>query len=285
LPHIDIFLIGKALVFQFLPLLPIGFFLLGIIGIVLFGIGLQGGAPSYVLLVFLFCAVLFIYLAISILYRVEINDKGIRFTGFMKNKTINWENITNVKGGFGGILLIDQNSNFFYKIHMLITGYPDVIRILRLKRPDLWSPKENQLFKKHVTPTLLSILVGSPFLLIGLSNMSRGGKDYFWGGVITLGWGILFVAIGLGQLGSIELNNGFLVIRNNIEHRRLAANQIRQIDLQRIASIHVHGAAIHQFIVIVPVKGKAFRLSGFKDGDEVVYNFLFRWWEKYRKIN
>jgi hypothetical protein len=159
------------------------------------------------------------------------------------------------------------------------------MRIMRLKRPDLWSSGDNELFRKNITPMILLTLLGSPFLIIGLFNLFRGGQDYFYGGIISIGWGLLFVAIGLGQLGSAKLEGDFLIIRNNIEHRCLAASQIKQIDLQRVASIHIHGVAFHQFVVIIPVEVKAFRMSGFRDGDEVVYNILFRWWEKHRNSN
>jgi hypothetical protein len=285
LPHIDVPLLGKALAFRFMPLVRIGFFLLGISGLIIFWASLIGSAPFYVSLLFLSLGGLFIYQGASISYRVEIDDKGIRTIGLMKNQSVLWENIAEVKGWHGGILLLDQSRTPAVKIHMLVKGYPDIMRIMRLKRADLWSSGDDELFKKNLIPMIFFTLIGGPFLIIGLFNLFRSGQDYFWGGIISIGWGLLFVAIGLGQLGSVKLEGGLLIIRNNIEYRCLAASQIKQIDLQRVTSIHIHGFAFHQFVVIVPVEGKPFRMSGFKDGDEVVYNFLFRWWEKHRNIN
>jgi tetratricopeptide (TPR) repeat protein len=284
LPHVDFLLIGKPIIFQFSPLLHIGLFLLSFMNMILLWASFVGYAPIYMRILFLSIAILLIYLIIATLHKVEVDDRGIRIVGFLKNQSINWENITNIKGGQAGIVLMDKNKIVSVKVIFLITGYPDIIRLLRLKCPELWKPRSEQIFRKGILPMILVFLIGSPFMIGGVSYVISGGNNL--GTIaILIGWSLFFLAIGLGQLGSAKLEGDTLIIRNNIEYRRLTAHQITHIDLERIVGVQLHGVSMHQYIVIETTEGKVLKTGGYKDGDEVVYNILFRWWDEHKNNN
>jgi len=76
---------------------------------------------------------------------------------------------------------------------------------------------------------------------------------------------------------SVEENR--LFTQSFLKKQNLTAQQIKNIRL--ISLRNRHGVA-KNFIQIEPLEGKAFRLSKFPEGNEMMYGFLKNWWGAYQ---
>jgi hypothetical protein len=70
-----------------------------------------------------------------------------------------------------------------------------------------------------------------------------------------------------------------LTVQTFFEEKELSAHQIKEIKMQ---SVHGRYGRVTNFVNIIPVEGKKYPVSGFSEGEEIIYGFLMNWWNRYQ---
>jgi len=81
------------------------------------------------------------------------------------------------------------------------------------------------------------------------------------------------------QVGTIKVEPNKLTIETFMEEKIVSAKQIKEIKMK---SVRGRYGRVTNFVNVVLAEGKNYPIGGFIDGDEVIYNFLMKWWETYR---
>jgi hypothetical protein len=89
----------------------------------------------------------------------------------------------------------------------------------------------------------------------------------------------LLVFIPFFQVSSIMVEPNRLTVETFFAEKEFGAHEIKEIKMQ---SVHGRDGRVRNFIYIIPVKGRKYSVSGFSEGEEIVYGFLMNWWNRYQ---
>jgi hypothetical protein len=234
---------------------------------------------------------------------VEVNDSGIqihRLFGTAKGQ-IAWNDITSMNAHPGeGMELSDAKGNVV-KVTSQVSRYPAIVEILRSKRPDLFS-----LTPANVTPVSSQVddaststvataftgaktfqkkffaLYGVFLLMVPLCMVAFwfliARKDYLVGIAIGL-IALFFMAASLLSVSAVRVETNKLSTESLFGEKEYTAQQIKNISMKTVRSRRGYAS---NYVHIEPVEGNAFDLSGFPEGDEMMYGFLMNWWNTYQ---
>jgi hypothetical protein len=70
-----------------------------------------------------------------------------------------------------------------------------------------------------------------------------------------------------------------LTIETFFEQKELSARQVKEIKMQAVRGRY---GRVTNFVYIIPIEGKKYPLSGFSEGEEMIYGYLMNWWNTYK---
>jgi hypothetical protein len=251
---------------------------------------------------FLFSCVIFFVTLGSVWFvsaKVEVNEKGIvasRMFG-LSIAQAEWGEIKQIKPTATGqaLELITQKGSSF-KVSSQVSGYPEIVQILREKRPDLFgmvsstSPDGQTQFGGNAAPAFTGTKVfskswlrqfGSYFLTVPLFVVSVMAvftdKENM---IVALIMGAVFLFMMITPffaVSAVKIEGNKITIESFLEEKELTASQIKEIKMKSVRS----RSTVHHFVVISADK-KNYSLGGFSEGAEIIYGFLLNWWNAYR---
>ena len=96
---------------------------------------------------------------------------------------------------------------------------------------------------------------------------------------ISAGFCLLVMIIPFFQVSAVKLEPNKLTIENFFEEKEFSARQIKEIKMQSVTGRY---GRVTNFVNVIPAEGKKYPISGFQEGDELVYGFLMNWWNQYQ---
>jgi len=258
----------------------------------------------------LMLAVLFGLSALSLSSKVEVRDTGIRTSSLLGSAEIKWDEIVSLKpNAMKRKLELISNTGKSVKVSTQVKGYAAIIELLRQKRPDLFNatdsapvqtsifataveaspslntsslatsaPGQSKAFQKSFIRVygLLFVLIPLFFIFVWLAFASPEART---ASIITAVVCILLMFIPFLQVNSVKVEPNKLVVETFFEQKELSARQVKEIKMEAVRGRY---GRVTNFVQIVPAEGKKYPLSGFSDGEEIIYGYLMNWWNTYK---
>ena len=115
-----------------------------------------------------------------------------------------------------------------------------------------------------------------PLLFLWLGLGAAEARTVF---LVAAGVCALFMLIPLFQVSAITLEPNKLTVETFFEEKEFTAHAIKEIKMQAIQGRY---GRVTNIVNIIPWKGKNYPLSGFREGEEILYGFLRNWWNRYQ---
>jgi hypothetical protein len=242
--------------------------------------------------------------------KVEITEGTIRASGMFSSSEINWKDITRIQSSaIKRRLELFRSNGEIVKVSTQVSGYPQIVEILRQKRPDLFGMPSAALaqggmyssryeqtpsniyggsspslafsgtktFKKNFFAQYGAILLMIPLCLVSVW-LIVSTKDYSAGigiGLVAL----FFMSTSLFAIHIVKVQANKLLTESFFGEKEFTAGQIKNISMKTVRS---RRGVANNFVHIEPVEGSAFSLGGFPEGEEIMYGFLMNWWNASR---
>jgi len=266
--------------------------LLGITGLLSFMMLKDGEVAAFSAMGMFFLLLLLPLWFVSVV--VEVGGSGIKVSRMfgISRREIAWNDIATMKPNFMGQgVKLSSAEGTSLKISSQLHGYPAIVEILLRIRPDLFNAKAAPAVSGYASrenpaasPTGTKIFqksffakYGAFFLLVPACLISTG--TIFVGQfLVALFAGIFLFFYWKSTLSAahwVKVEENRLSTRSFVKQRELTAQQIKEISL---VSLRTRRGIAKNFIQIEPLEGNAFRLSGFPEGNEIMYGFLTNWW-------
>lgn len=299
---------GKTLVFKF----PLFWRILMYLSLIFFSCsGLVIAMQNIIIsLPFLALALLMGLIVMIFSPKVEISEAGIRSSGIFNSSEVEWAEIVKMKSNaWRRRLELSKNNGDVINISTQVSGYPRIVEILRMRRPDLFGVAPNpylqssastpissnallsssdissatpsftgtRIFKKSFFAQYGIFLLMLPICMVGIWLLFAN-EDKFVG--IGVGFiGLFFMAMSLFSYNQIKVESNKLITESFFGKKEYTARQIKDISMKTVRSRR--GIATN-FVKIQPMEGTPISLAGFPEGDEIIYSILRNWWETYK---
>jgi hypothetical protein len=260
-------------------------------------------------LFFIGFAFLVLVSSLALLPKVEVSEAGIRASGIFSKAETRWDEIAKIKSSsMKSRLELTKRNGQVVKVSTQVSGYPQVVEILRKKRPDLFgaspqrpqtqtsafaSPSDDGASARHAnaSPAVAafkgkktfnksfikqygSLLVFIPALMYSAYALLTQPQNRVGAGISTVVCLILIVLPFL-QVSSVKLEPNKLTVESLFEEKVLGPKDIREIKME---SVRGRYGRVTNYVNIVTVQGKNYPLQGFSEGDEIIYGILMNWW-------
>jgi lipopolysaccharide export LptBFGC system permease protein LptF len=267
-------------------------------------------------LAFLGFSALMLIVALVISPTVEVSDTGIRASGIFSSAETGWDEIVKMKSNaMKRRLELTKRNKQMVNVSTQVSGYPQIVEILRTKRPDLFgiapnpqaqtsafsssynntpstsyeSPsaapsapsfKGTRTFKRNFFRQYASYLLIIPLCLLAVSVVaSDPDSQHKIGAGITVAVCIFAIFTPLFQVTTVKVTGNKLTVETLFEEKSFTAKEIREIKMQTVRGRY--GTATN-YVSIFPIKGKNYPLQGFSEGEEIIYGILTNWWNANR---
>ena len=290
----------KPLVFRYSTVWLVVLYLVATVfccsGVLIASQNIANSLPSMVM------ALVFGISALSVSSKVEVKQAGIRTSTLLGSTEIKWDEIAQLKSNSMKTKLeLVSSKGKSVRVSTQVKGYPVVIEILRQKRPDLFGETvaSNTQGMDRLQPTtridspafmgtktfkksffrqygLLLGLLPLCLLLFWLSFAKAETRTAF---LVSAAFCGLFMLVPFFQVSGIKVEPNKLTVQTFFEEKEFSAHQIKEIKMQ---SVHGRYGRVTNFVNIIPVEGKKYPVSGFSEGDEIIYGFLMNWWARYQ---
>jgi hypothetical protein len=294
----------KTLVFKYPLILRILMYFF----IVIFGCGglfviAQSVLPG---LFFLGIGLIMLVAALALFPTIEISSKSIRVSNFFSSNETVWDEIVKIKSNaMKRTLELTKRNKKVVNISTQVNGYPQIVEIVRKKRPDLFGMAPQAQTSESSSPYEQNSASPTP-AMSAFKGTQTFKKSFFrqYGLYIVLipicffaAWSVVYepayriragiaLVICLGglvaplfQVSAVKLESNKLTVETLFEEKILDAKDIHDIKMQ---SVRGRRGSVTNFVNIIPLKGKNYPLQGFTEGDEIIYGTLINWWETYR---
>ena len=218
--------------------------------------------------------------------KIEVSEMGIQISSLLHHADINWNEIVDTRlDNSRTYLKLISDSGVSVKIPTKIEGYRAIVDVLRHKRPDLFGLTGSvtaftgaRIFKK-------SFFVHYSAVFLIFTTCTVGGWMVFENLIETAGiWigliGLFLTWIFLIGVIEVRLEPDKLTTVSILKRKELTAKEIKEISISDV--VFQGRVATFNVIRIQPTKGRLISLSGFPQGDEVIYNILMNWWNMYK---
>jgi len=208
--------------------------------------------------------------------KTVITDDGISTWGVFGEKSLRWNEIGRVSGRGNDIRLRNQGGDITLSPSTELPGYEEIIELIGQKRPDLFAPSQNPVFKKSAEYAVLLPLTA--LLPIGIGAFIWLQADEF--GAIPF---LIFLVIGLAVLAfsftapqQARIEGGSLRIRHLLGERAFSAAEIQSVELAYWNSRNSKNYYVHLKLS----NQTAPKLFGLAPSMPIVYLILKQWHEK-----
>ena len=219
---------------------------------------------------FLFIFVVFTATAQTIISNDEISTKNLLGT-----KSLTWSEINRVSGRGYRIKLHNSDGDVTISPSPQLSGYPEVVEWIGLKRPDLFNPQEYSEMAKSWLNTILMPVMGLLIIGIGFFAYTQA-SDILFPFLIFGIIGLIFIGTPLVSAQAVAIQGSSIVIGYLFNQKTLPADEIASIDLRFTQTRN----GKNYFIAIHLVNRKTIRVSGLSPNLPVVYLVLKNWHKK-----
>ncbi len=254
----------------------------------------------------LFCG----FFALSVSSKVEVKETSIRTATLLSSSAIKWDDIASIKSDPAKKRLqLISSTGKSVNVSTQLKDYHALIEILRQKRPDLFgevisSPAPGRpsatgyeqaqsgsttaftgakTFKKSFFRQYGITFVGIFFCLAVVLILASVNLQWDIFTILAIllatAFGIVLVLAPFVQVSAIKVEPNKLTLETFFGGKEVSARQIQEIKIQ---SVRGRYGQMTNFVNIVLFEGKNYGLSGFSDGEEIIYGFLMNWWNTYR---
>ena len=193
---------------------------------------------------------------------------------------IPWEELETIKPNTRGvgIKIITKDAKVL-EVSSQLHGYPVIVEILRRLRPDLFdgvgsSSSGTKIFQKGFFGKYGLLLLSIIASLIFLATLALVIPAIFVGIVLFFLWKAALYGVHTVRLEENRMS--ICSLRKNLE---LTAQHIRDI---RMVTRYSRRGVASNLIEVELLGGSKFYLSGFPEGNEMMYGFLKNWWSSYQ---
>ncbi len=229
---------------------------------------------------FIFVIAFAFYLFIPFVYRLVVSDEAISSIHLLSTQTMEWFEIVEIYPKNSGIVLvnIDTDNNVF--INSQIEDYPEVVKIIQQKRPDLWKLQDTSEFHQNIIESIFMLTIGTGLLfMIGLMVFQEGfSKD---GVVLVLGMLAICAFItwtGLSKIRGISLEGNILIVKYIFWNQQFHVDEIKSVGLEQ----EVNKTQVNYSVHIKLKNGSQVVLQKVKEGNVILINALENWLKKYK---
>jgi hypothetical protein len=235
----------------------------------------------------LFCFIplgLFVlYLFVPFLYKLVVSNEAISSVNYFRTQTLAWNEIAGIKPKSGGTLLTNNDDDIKVYVNSQIDGYPEVIKLLQEKCPNLWILQETTVFHQSILESLFLVVIGFGFMFFMISSMIDKGfsiqKDYLF--LAVLGVCLIVVWKGFSQIRELSFDNDLLVIKHLGWKNRFHVSEVRSVGLEQ---------QMNKNEILYPVhirlkNGKQVILEKVKEGNPILLSALEQWLENYKMVS
>jgi hypothetical protein len=242
--------------------------------------------------------------------QVEVSEKGIRASGTFSSAEIGWYEIVKIRSNtMKRRLELSSQNGEVVNVSNQVSGYPRIVEILRQRRPDLFGKSESAPAQgnfssgdHHNAPTVAGntnaaftftgtkiyrksfmAQYGSYFLVVPFCLISAwtiyAEPQYKVGASLAVLFCLLMICLPFFQVSQLKVEPDKLTTETFFGEKAYSAQQIKNISMKTVRG---RGGRASNYVHIEPSEGGAISLTGFSEGDEVLYGFLTNWWETYK---
>lgn len=225
----------------------------------------------YLRSIFFLFAFLSLYLAVKVSASISITDKGIEFRSLWnRRRFVEWSGIERLRfnGTMNRIEVFDERQKRVGYVENQLAGYESIVDLLRTRKPSLFDPSATEVFH-----TNWQGITG--FSVLGLVILTGAGIA-IWKGIYASAVILLVLAIGpvwmvLYSIYSVSFEETEIIIKSFLKTIRVDAKDILLIEFGQEAGEQ----GIKYNVVRIRLKDKKeIKLSGFREGDELLFEKL-----------
>lgn len=207
---------------------------------------------------------------------LEVSSSGLslsRLFGIYRRE-MDWNEIEALRPGPMGVgLKLTAGDVRSLMISSQLHGYSPFVEIVRNMRPDLFEAGDVKTFRKGFMRKF-----GWFFLLLPATPMALGGivVPPFLPGLLITAVILFFWASALRAAYLVEVRGDRLSTRSLLGRRELTILQIKGIEM---VTVYNRRGVAKSLVQVELHDGDTFRLSGFPEGNEILYGYLKNWWQ------
>lgn len=247
------------------------------LGILLFAFGpnsLGFTIPLVVLSLFLFGAAF-----VAMVSKTTISEDEIAVQGLFGTKTLKWTDIGRVSGWGYAMKLHSRDEDVTMSISPRLPGYQEVIDLVGLKRPDLFSPLQYNEIRRGLAPFISMFLIA--FILVSASvafllatiNDPNASLASYMPLFVFVGIVLVMAATTLSVPRSLTLDGNTMTLKYLFNEKSIRTDEISNVQLAYTQSRNGR----HYFIALYLMDRKTIRLSGLGISLPVAYLVLKNW--------
>jgi hypothetical protein len=208
---------------------------------------------------------------------LEVSSMGLhlsRLFGVFRRE-MEWIEIQRIEPGPMGVgMKLSAADGRSLMVSSQLHGYSSLVKILNNARPDLFEVTAARIFQKSFLAKY-----GLFFFLVPATPLALGGifvPPFLPGILITL---VIFFLwrYALQAVYLIQMDQNRLSTRSFVKSREFSVQQIRNID---IVTVRNRRGVAQSLVQIEFTDASKLTLSGFPEGNELLYGFMKNWWQK-----
>ncbi len=221
-----------------------------------------------------------LYLFIPFVYRLIVSDEATSSINLFGTKTLEWIEVAEIKPKSGGIVLINVGSDIKVFINPQIEDYPEVVKFIQQKRPDLWKLQETSEFHQNILQNIFMLLTGvGLFAMIGIAVFREG----FTNGLIVPVLGMLVICAfaiwsGISKIRMLSLQENILIVKYLFWRRQFHVNEVESVGLEQEMNKNRINYSVH----IKLKDGTKIVLERVNEGNPILVSTLENWLKKYK---
>lgn len=221
-----------------------------------------------------------LYLFVPFVYRLIVSDEAISSINLFGTKTLEWIEVAEIKPKSGGIVLINIDSDIKVFINPQIEDYPEVVKFIQQKRPELWKLQETTEFHQNILQNIFMLVVGAgPLVMIGAVVIREGlSKD----GIVPVLGVFAFCAFaiwsGTSKIRMLSLEENILTVKYLFWRRQFHMNEVESVSLEQ----EMNKNQINYFVHIKLKDGNQIVLERVNEGNPILVNVLENWLKRYK---
>lgn len=230
--------------------------------------------PLAAFLLFIFGSVL-----IVIASKTTVSDDELSVRGLFGTKTLRWTDIGSVSGWGNSMKLMSRDEDVKISVSPRMPGYEDVIEVVGVKRPDLFSPLEHNEMRRGLSAymgvlfgILLLLGVSTAFVVAVMDSPDTSISAYM--PLLFIVGVALFLAVSiLSAPRALILEGRTMELKYLLSEKTIRADEIRQVQLGYTQTRN----GKRYFIALHLTSGKNIRLSGMGLSLPIAYLVLKNW--------
>ena len=210
--------------------------------------------------------------------KVEVRDSGIRVANAFSGNEVPWDGIAKIKSnGMKQRLELHKKNGDVVKVSTQVSGYPQIVEMLRKRRPDLFGSSQtsrmstsafesddmpgispastahaptfagDRIFKKGFFKQYGSYLIVMPLCLLAAWT-AYAEPQYRVGASISLIFCLVMMILPLFQVNVVKVQQKKLTVESLFESKEFSAKEIREIKMQTVRGRY----GVTNFVNIIP---------------------------------